>query len=337
MKIEYVPISEIAPYARNAKKHPNRQIEQIAESIREFGFNDPIAIWKDGTIIEGHGRLEAAKMLNMDKIPIIRLDELTDDQRRAYGLVHNKLTMNSGFDIDLLTVELEDLPEIDMEQFGFEYPDLDDGEGYFGDERERTYKSVNLAEFDESRTAGFYQMPVIEAVDHIPEDLISFNYMLTSKEYEKGVHFYIDDYQFERLWNEPRKYMDRLSQFDCVLTPDWSLYMDMPIAMQIWNVYRSRLIGQMMQDEGITVIPTLSWSSRDSYEFCFDGIKPGGAVSVSTVGVMTSKEAQEIWADGMSEAIERLCPKRIIMYGSKPDFDFGDIDVKYINARSFTK
>ena len=118
LKIEYVKTSSLIPYANNAKIHTEEQIEQIKRSIQEFGFNDPIAVWKDNEIIEGHGRLIAAKELGIDEVPIIRLDSLTDEQRKAYTLVHNKLTMNTGFDFELLDAELESI-ELDMEQFGF--------------------------------------------------------------------------------------------------------------------------------------------------------------------------------------------------------------------------
>ena len=157
----------------------------------------------------------------------------------------------------------------------------------------------------------------------------------TSDRKNVGIHFFIDDYQFERVWNAPMDYMDLLSEYDCVLTPDFSLCMDMPIAMKIWNIYRSRLIGQMMQDSGIRVIPTLSWAEPQTYQFCFDGLPTGGSVAVSTVGVMRDKSARAIWADGMTEAIKRLKPKNIICYGSKMDFDFGKINMKYIEARKF--
>ena len=120
LKIEYVPLESIAPYAGNAKLHPQEQIEQIKKSIELMGFDDPIAIWKNGEIIEGHGRYEAAKQLGMDTVPIIRLDDLTDDQRRAYALIHNKLTMNSGFDMETLEIELAEIQEVDMEVFSFE-------------------------------------------------------------------------------------------------------------------------------------------------------------------------------------------------------------------------
>ena len=122
--IEYVPIEELIPYAGNAKLHPKEQIEQIKKSIRMFGFDDPIAIWSNREIIEGHGRLLAAKQLGMKEVPIIRLDSLTDEQRRAYTLIHNKLTMNSGFDMDMLNVELSAISDIDMTAFDFEVPDV---------------------------------------------------------------------------------------------------------------------------------------------------------------------------------------------------------------------
>jgi site-specific DNA-methyltransferase (adenine-specific) len=120
LKIEYVDIDTIKPYLNNAKLHPQEQIEQIKKSIQEFGNNDPIAVWNN-EIVEGHGRYEALKQLGETNIPIIRLDNLTDEERRAYTLVHNKLTMNSDFDIDILNDELmNSFDTIDMSDFGFD-------------------------------------------------------------------------------------------------------------------------------------------------------------------------------------------------------------------------
>lgn len=121
LKIEYIPIEDIKPYENNAKLHPQEQIQQIKNSIIEFGFDDPIAVWKDNIIIEGHGRLIAAQELGYKEIPVIRLDNLTDEQRRAYTLVHNQLTMNTGFDIEMLNIELGGIDRIDMSDFGFEF------------------------------------------------------------------------------------------------------------------------------------------------------------------------------------------------------------------------
>lgn len=321
MEIITMRLDNLKPYSNNTKEHPQEQIDEIKESIARYGMNDPIAIWgKANTIVEGHGRFEALRQMGIKEAPCIRLDHLTDKQRREYTIAHNKTTMDSGFDKDMLFLEL---PGLDLGFLGYvDEPEEEEDDGYYGDEREKTYSKMNLRDYDAERAAGKWDMPILKATDHIPGDLISFNYMLTSKDYGKGIHFYIDDYQFERLWTTPDKYIDKLGMFDCVLTPDFSLYLDMPLAMQIWNVYRSRLIGQIMQDAGITVIPTLQWADERSFDFCFDGIEPGGVVSVSTIGVKRDKNAGGIWFAGMDEAIKRLRPSHVVCYG-------GDIGYKF--------
>lgn len=135
LTIEYVDKNTLKPYENNAKIHTDEQIQQIINSITQFGFNDPIAVWKDNEIIEGHGRLLAAlQMPSVGDVPIIRLDSLTDEQRKAYILAHNKLTMNTGFDFDILTKELDSITDLDMSDFGFDLNDLDVGSPANADE-----------------------------------------------------------------------------------------------------------------------------------------------------------------------------------------------------------
>lgn len=134
MQIEKIKVSEIIPYADNAKIHTDRQVEQIRSSILEFGFNDPIAIDENNVVIEGNGRLMAIKDLGYKEVDCIRIEGLTEDQKRAYILVHNQLTMNTGFDIEILNKELERIKGIDMKQFDFEIDidfdnDIDTGDG----------------------------------------------------------------------------------------------------------------------------------------------------------------------------------------------------------------
>lgn len=124
LKIEYLPVGDLKPYDKNARKHKDFDVDAIVRSIEEFGFDDPIGIWSDKNIIvEGHGRLLAAKKLGMKEVPCIRLDHLTDEQRRAYALAHNKTAENSEWDLELLPLELEEIVDIDMTQFGFEVPE----------------------------------------------------------------------------------------------------------------------------------------------------------------------------------------------------------------------
>lgn len=135
LEIVVVPVDELVEYEGNAKLHPASQIDQIAASIEEFSFADPIGAWHDedgnAVIVEGHGRLIAARRLGIGELPVIFLDHLTDEQRRAYTLVHNKLTMSTGFDVDALNGELDSIGTIDMGEYDFSVAETDwDG---FGD------------------------------------------------------------------------------------------------------------------------------------------------------------------------------------------------------------
>lgn len=331
MQITERTLDELKPYENNPRKN-DQAVDAVAASIREFGFKIPIIVDRDDVIVCGHTRYKAAGKLGLKTVPVIVADDLTDEQVKAFRLADNKVAEQASWDINKLLEEIESIVDIDMEEFGFELPE-DSEEGYYGDEREKTYNTYNLHEYDDSRTEGFYQMPVIEACEFVPEELIGFNYMQSTKRRDTGIHFFIDDYQFERVWNSPMEYIPKLAEFECCLTPDFSLYMDMPMAMKVWNIYRSRLIGQMLQDAGAKVIPTLSWAEKETFSFCFDGIRPGGTVAVSTVGVMRDKDAQKIWNAGMDEAIRRIHPKTVLCYGTRIDYDFGKTPVKYIEAR----
>ena len=124
MEIIRIPIDELTPDPNNAKDHPAWQVEQIKNSIEQFGNLDPIGVWgDDNLIVEGHGRYEALKELGFYEAECIRLDWLTEEERKAYALAHNKLTMNSGFIPDALDMTLAAIGEIDMSQFGFEIPE----------------------------------------------------------------------------------------------------------------------------------------------------------------------------------------------------------------------
>lgn len=119
LSIDYLPVDDLKPYEHNAREHKDKDIQAIMESIKAFGFNDPIGIWQ-GQIVEGHGRLEAAKRLGLESVPVIHLDHLTDEQRRAYALAHNRTAELSGWDFYVLAGELDGIKEINMQAFGFD-------------------------------------------------------------------------------------------------------------------------------------------------------------------------------------------------------------------------
>ena len=135
MKIEQIRIEDLRPYERNARRHEAADVAAIARSIEAFGFNDPVGVWgPQNIIVEGHGRVLAAKQLGMTEVPCIRLDSLTDEQRRAYALAHNRTAELSTWDVELLPLELEDLPMVDMAGFGFDLEKVADS---WFQERER--------------------------------------------------------------------------------------------------------------------------------------------------------------------------------------------------------
>ena len=136
LQVEYEPTSELVTYVNNAKIHTGEQVEQIKKSIQEFGFNNPLLVWTNAEgkseIVAGHGRLVAAQELGIEELPVIHLDRLTDEQRRAYTHIDNQLTMNTGWDFETLEMELGEL-DFDFGEFGF--TTIDDGfdpDAFFG-------------------------------------------------------------------------------------------------------------------------------------------------------------------------------------------------------------
>ena len=124
LKVEYLPTADLAAYENNTRVHSDEQVDEIAASIDQFKFSDPIGVWTNPEgvleVVEGHGRLMAARRLGIEEVPVIRLDHLDDDARRAYSIVHNSTTDHSEFDMDALKLEMMDLPDFEWADFGFE-------------------------------------------------------------------------------------------------------------------------------------------------------------------------------------------------------------------------
>ena len=155
LQIELVPIGSIRPYENNAKIHTPEQIEQIKKSIQEFGNNDPIAIDGEGVIIEGHGRLMALRELGYTEVEVIRLGHLNEEQRKAYTLIHNKLTMNTGFDLDILATELQAIENINMKDYDF---DLDIGDDMVIEDIEEDNFNPEVPEEAKAKRGQVYQL-----------------------------------------------------------------------------------------------------------------------------------------------------------------------------------
>lgn len=169
-----------------------------------------------------------------------------------------------------------------------------------------------------------------EHIDIRHIEWIPFNYAMTAKNREsKGLHFYIDDYQFQQLWNRPEDYIPLLKKFAAVCSPDFSQYTDMPPAMRMYNHYRKHWLAAYWQMNGIRVIPTICWSDSNSFDWCFDGEPKNAIVSLSSVGTQADAESQRMFAAGCREAIKRLNPTEILWYGKCPEeFDWNVVKIE---------
>jgi len=169
---------------------------------------------------------------------------------------------------------------------------------------------------------GEYNIPALEPVTYLPnvESWISFNKTRTVRRmYDKGVHFFIDDYQFQRVWDQPDSYVDMLAHYAAVCTPDFSPYSDFPKVIQLYNHYRKHWLGAYWQEHGITVIPTITWSSPDTLEWAFDGEPVGGIVALSSVGMFDSTEHRAWLIDGYEMMLDVLMPTKVLWKGKVPD------------------
>ena len=348
MKIERKAISELIPAPYNPRKDiqpGDAEYEKLKRSLEEFGYVEPV-IWnaRTGHVVGGHQRLKVLRELGETEIDCVIVD-LPDAQEKALNIALNKIS--NDWDKEKLAELLEDLQstDIDMTVTGFDSAELDavlnldqvgedDEDAYYGDDREKTYNAYHLHEYDNERTAGFYQLPTLKACHYVPESLIGFD---TRKMYSDppegmGVHFFIDDYKFEGMWSRMHENIESLKRFSCVVMPDFSTYWDMPMAMKIWNLYRMRLVSQVMQDEGIQVLPLVRWLGDSSLDWCFEGIEPGGVIVYSAIGLgKINNTFKDICRRELAGAIKKLKPECIVLYGKDIGFDFQGVPVKRID------
>lgn len=191
--------------------------------------------------------------------------------------------------------------------------------------QQRDYENLQRFMFEGE---GEFGIPVLQPVAECDVDnWISFNYALGCEEPEEhGVHFFVDDYQFVRVWRDPDRYLDRLKQFKAVCTPDFSPYSDFPKAIQVYNHYRKHWLGAYWQEYGINVIPTVTWSDPPTLEWCFDGEPQHSVIAMSSVGMFSDPEYTRWLLVGYERMMEVLEPTKIIWKGKIPDELAGDYE-----------
>lgn len=145
----------------------------------------------------------------------------------------------------------------------------------------------------------------------------------------------MDDYKFEAMWKDPEPRIERLKKYKAVLTPDFSMYTEMPLSIKVYNTFRSRWCGAYLQTKGIKVIPTVSWGEPNTFWFCFDGIPKGSIVAVSTIGVRKEKS---LFMQGYEEMMRKIKPKAVICYGEPFEEMKGKIiKVDYAQTNNYKK
>ncbi len=176
--------------------------------------------------------------------------------------------------------------------------------------------------------SGEQEIPCLKKETAVPNSLILFSKAISSDAFDSWVCFYEDDAAFERLWNNPQKYLPILKRFAGVISPDFSIYRDMPLVMQEWNVYRSRAIAHWLQENGIRVIPNIRWGDERTHELCCCGIQHGGTIAIGSHGCIKLLQEREPFKNGLDYVVRRIHPDNIVVYGKAPD----DIFDKYRKA-----
>ena len=176
---------------------------------------------------------------------------------------------------------------------------------------EHFYEILQLVNLDEQG------MPIIKAEAFEPVDVLAFNLASRFPHYKKTIHFFLDDYRFERVWNRIKFYVPIIKRFAGAFSPDFSLYTGYPEPLLRYNVFRNRLVGAYWQSQGIQVIPTISWADEGSYAYCFSGVEKKSAVAISTIGVVRNSEARNLFFRGYDAMMKAIEPKFIYIYGSE--------------------
>lgn len=187
----------------------------------------------------------------------------------------------------------------------------------------------------EAEYAGRYEIPRIESVSDIPEHLIVFSKATACKDFNNWVHFFEDDYMFERLWRDPEKYLELFKKYQGVILPDFSIYRDMPFVMQVWNIYRSRAIGTWLQKNDVKVIPNIRYGDRRTWKVSCDGISKGGTIAVGSHGTIKNAVDRQYFSEGLKYVIKTLNPENIVVYGTIPENIFNPYKEAGINIIQF--
>ena len=337
MEIRKVPIKDVYSWDKNPRGIDNNSFNRLKKQISKLGFYKPLICYiEDGKYITlgGNMRLKALKELGFEEVEVSIIYPKTEAEKVEYSLSDNDTV--GYYEGDKLLKLFEEVGEqIDFSDYNVDtgvsipikdvyetletvepIPDVSLSEILTSNSELNLKDSLNFGKMKVD-SDNVWGIPIIKKQNIALYEIEAFNRIKASipKPYS-FIHFFLDDSAFSVVWNQPDRYIDMFKKWGGCFSPDFSLFMDYPLSIQIWNVYRNRWCGAYWQSNGINVIPTISWSDANSFNFCFCGVEKGSYVACSTVGIMRNEAYKEAFKVGFDKMLSVIEPEFVFMYGS---------------------
>jgi ParB/RepB/Spo0J family partition protein len=347
--VETVDLDRLKPWSRNPRV--GHAVDGIERSISSFGYINPIIVQK-GTyrILAGHGRLKALKQGGARKVPVVVVD-MTDDQANKYTVADNRLGDLSQWDLEVLAPIIHELSQqgASLADTGFESArvddilrlsvadaDLDHAAHMTAKLEEGIYSYNEGATFPSSNKWGIPDLREDMLCKEWPEriytgeeavDVSKTLYIWKERDYSRKppggfLGFYQDDYKFESLWENAVKGLDAMKKgkWQGVMSPDFSVWRDDPVIVQMWAIYKSRWCARFWQEAGIKIIPSINWSGLESHGCNYLGIPKGIPVASIQCRTTGGVHGKPIFGRALALAVDEIGPKVLILYGGAENF-----------------
>jgi hypothetical protein len=313
-KVEHWPLQRLRQYDRNSRTHTEDQIDQVAASILEFGFTNPLLVDEEGVLIAGHCRLAAATKLGLPKAPVIVLSHLTAAQRRAYVIADNQLALRAGWDTTMLAAELDELQldGFEMQLLGFDAEELngllngetvEDETEEDPDDRERL-TPLSVPEHLPSRNA----LDVPDLLDdnqptELPKRYVKWGQIGREQAFDGLIHFYTDDYKFKGLWERP--WLIPQAKAPQAVEPNYSTFGKDPAPYHVLSTFYKRWLARYWQDHGVQVWVDLNVIGRSWTDYLFLGV-PDTYLSYATRYQRADLSGEKCGVPHLEETYERI-------------------------------
>lgn len=379
---DLVPVEEVKPHPQNPNRHPPKQIALLARMMRRVGIRSPITVSKlSGYVVRGHGRLEACKALKMTKVPVDFQDYESEAEEMADLMADNRIPELSELDLSAAWKNIGSIAEdFKLEDLGFSKSEFKDVnlqallDAPMDDALAEALAPPKESVVTETKwkpcalpTSSKWGIPDMR-LDMIPEDFDvagvwasreqavepGLLYLWHSNKFPEDCKgglcaFYTDDFRFENICREHKATVEAAEllmsrNFAAAISPNWSLWRNMPHAVMVYRTYCVRYVARYWQEMGLKVIPDINWADEASYDFCLDGIPHGAPVAsiqcrTTNSGTAQFAESKKYFIKGLKVALERIAPKKLLIYGGaehrkwiEPNVDFGATVPVYLDS-----